>query len=260
MKIIPNRWFKPKDRILFPGDIHFPNHNPKALSLMLKAAKGFGCNKSGLLGDFFDSCHISRHEKTRDSSFKRENACMAKYNRDTEAAGMEPTVALWGNHEFWFNKYAEENPGHDHEELYPALYEKWDVISEPGVALELNANLVGAHGDGLNGACAAQPAASVLRNYPALNIIFAHNHRLDVARVTRPTHKGPRTTIAASIGTMASIDYELSKKALQVNAQRHSLGFGVVTLHPDDLFEITLGSIVDTKKGLVCLLAGELYK
>jgi hypothetical protein len=259
MLIIKNKWFKPGDKLFIPGDIHAPNHNPVALALALRAAQGFGCNKSALIGDFFDSCHISRHGYSRDSSFAEEDDFMWAYTEQNEKMGMQPTFALDGNHEGWWEEYSESHPGLQREDMYPSLYANWDVLSQ-GSAVALNGNLLAAHGDALNGSCAASPAASVLRNYPGLNIIFGHNHRLDMAQVTRITHNGPRTSIAASIGTMADLEYEQSKKALRVNSQRHALGFCTVSFFENDLFDIQLGRITPTKRGLVCMLAGKLYK
>lgn len=260
MQIRKNKWFKPKDKVVVFGDIHAKHHNQKAIDLTIKACKGFGVNKAVLQGDTFNSGQISHYGYAQDESFREDNAFIKGLNKQLKNAGIQPTVAGLGNHDgAWFEEWAKTHPGFTHEDLLPDLYAEWDVLP-CGYFAEFNKNLVFTHGDALNGSCAANPAASVLRNYPGLNIIFGHNHRLDMARVTRPTHKGPRTTIAASVGCLASFDYERSNRALRVNSQRHSLGFGVVSLHKDDLFEITLGSILETRKGLVCLLAGELYK
>lgn len=260
MKIVKSNRFKPGDAVLIPGDLHFPKHNQKALDLCIKAAKGFGCNKVMLQGDNLDSAHISRHGYSRGESFREDNDCIAAFTAQVKKAGIQPTVAGLGNHDgSWFEEYAATHPGLSHEDLLPALYDNWEVLPA-GYVLALNKKLVVTHGDALNGSCATNPAASVLRNYPGLNVIFGHCHRQDIARTIRPTHDGPRTTVAVAVGCLVSQDYELSNRALRVNAQRHALGFGVAVLHKNDLFEVLLGSIMETKQGMVCLLAGELYK
>lgn len=258
MEIVRNKWFRPGDKIFIPGDIHAPNHNKNALRIAMEAAAYFGCNKTLGLGDWLDSCHISRHGMTRESSFEQENVFMGQTTAELFNYGMDPTAFILGNHEDWYAQWSETNPGHTHKAELPDLYRHWDVLPN-GSAIPINRRLVGCHGDGLNGSCATSPAASVLRNYPAQSFVFGHNHRLDVAYQTRWTGEGRKVYGAFSVGCLADLDFETRKKALRNNSQRHNLGFACVTLYKDDYFDVQLGHIFESRKTIRCLLAGKMH-
>ncbi len=222
------------------------------------AAASFGCNKVAILGDFFNAGHYSRHGKESGGSFESENATLARFTDNCKTLGMVPTFFIEGNHEGWWEEYARENPGISHQNAYPALYADWDYLPQ-GSMVEIHPHLTACHGDALNGSTSASPAASVLRHYPAANLIFGHNHRLDMAIQSRWTAKGTKMYTAVSVGTLVSADYEQKRKALRLSGQRHNLGFGVVTYIDHDLFDIQLGRIFN-QRGLVCMLGGAAYR
>lgn len=259
MKLYKTLRFEAGDAIFIPGDIHLGSCDWEALVVSVKAFSRCAANtkrkaKCLVLGDMIDSAYISRHGKEDKSSFKADNAAIETFVEVLNHYGIEPTLAVMGNHENWFKAYAKENPGLDHDHLYPSLYTHFEVVPAEAV-VRLNAHLFACHGHQLRGSCTKYPAQAVLNNYPGSSWVFGHNHRLSLAyRTIFHPEKGRLMHAAMSVGTFYDEAEELGHPALSSTAQEHSLGFGVVNLFEDDYFTLSLGTVHKTSDGFTVLL------
>lgn len=263
MKLYRTTRFDVGDSIFIPGDIHLGATDWKALTLAINAFATYTRRvgrkaKCLVLGDLIDSAYISRHGKEAQSSFKLDDAQIAAFAMLLKSHQIEPTLAVMGNHENWFKSYAKENPGLDHDHLYPNLYKHFEVVPAEAV-VRLNANLYACHGHQLRGSCTKYPAQAVLNNYPGSSWVFGHNHRLSLAyRTVYHPDKGRQMHAAMSVGTFYDEAMELGHPALSSTAQEHSLGFGVVNLFRNDYFTLSLGTIHPTDEGYTVLLNDQL--
>lgn len=185
------------DRVLVPGDVHFPVHDPRAVDILVAAARDLRCTWVVLQGDTFDYWGLSRYPKEAQRYFEDGRL------EEEASAGREALAALRasvprghavigpGNHEDRWYDLVDANPAlHGFEWSTPVrqVLEGWHVLPR-GYRL-LAGPLVIEHGDRIRGCREGgglHPAHRCLQNYPGQNTLFGHTHRIDAC--TRPTEK-----------------------------------------------------------------------
>lgn len=240
----------PGERLLIPGDIHFDQHDPGALDVMLAVARDVGVTAACLVGDTFESAGISRHGRpSRRFRFRRGTIAAEREAARPYLEALREIVAehrvdstgrprpgglyvLTGNHERWWDAVQDEFPGLMDTpwfELYGNIFDGWRIFKEY-TALKFGPLLV-CHGHRLRGSLAKYSAASVLANYPGQNTLYGHTHRVDSC--TLPTFKYGQAVRhgAWTIGHLKKPQIELRDQFVGPHAERHTQGFAIVDFY-----------------------------
>jgi hypothetical protein len=228
------------DRVLIPGDIHFPKHDPKAWRLMLEVAKALGVTHVFLQGDTFDYWGISKHGK---SAIRHYESGQLQQEAD---AAEKPLAALRalvkagnayigpGNHEErWYRNLVDEIPalnGLEWDTPVRSALKGWTVL--PRAYWAKMGRLVVEHGHmvrGIEKGGGKFPSSKVLANYPGQNTLVGHVHRIDVR--TTPTRKdGYKVSHGCwAVGHMSREDYH---EAGAPPSDEHEQGFALVDFFP----------------------------
>jgi len=226
------------DRLVVPGDWHFPLHDPRASDLFIAAVQDLQATIAFLLGDTFDTWSLSKHSKSADhlalyegGALEHEASVGKPYLAAFRAAlvkrpnGGQPQAYIGpGNHEDRVYDLIDENPGlrglEWHDPFKDALH-GWHTLPRNFDALL--ANLVITHGDTLDGWGTKTPARAVLERQPGQNTLFGHTHRIDRA-VTTTWPKGRAKEHGAwNIGHLQDVD-----KVNYMHRTKWRLGFAVV--------------------------------
>lgn len=234
------------DKWIFPGDIHFDQHDGPALRVMSRLMAGEAVNGMCLMGDTHNSIGVSRHATLRSARHYRGGKATLKaekeaalpffttwrsliegQRRKSRPGGLE---VIEGNHEKWWAGVQDEYPGlldTEWPELYGDLYDGWHVNGDT-TALKFGPLLV-VHGHRVRGSLSRMSASSVLRNYPGQNTLYGHTHRIDSC--TTPTSKNgvPVTHGAWTMGHMRNREQELDDPNIGQFAERHEQGVALVS-------------------------------
>lgn len=266
------------DVLLVPGDIHFDQHDPLALDLMLQVAAGYRVNTVCLVGDTFESTGISRHGRpARNFRFGRGTIKAEEVAARPFIAAMDALVSfvrpevrpgglhvLTGNHEAWWGGLQDDYPGlvdTPWYELYGDLFDGWHVHSE-ATALRFGPLLV-CHGHRLRGSLARYSAATVLANYPGQNTLYGHTHRVDTCITPSYKYGQPVLHGAWSVGHLKDTRAEQENRFTGPLSERHRQGFGLVFFHEVDgelRFNVELVTIDRGKRGKpYCIVGGVLF-
>jgi hypothetical protein len=264
------------DRYLIPGDIHFDQHDPDALDLMLNVAAAHRVNGAILVGDTFESAGISRHGRPgRKFRFGRGTIAAEEKAATPYVRGMRDIVrayrdrlgglhVLTGNHEDWWAGVQDEYIGLTDTpwfELYGPLFDGWHVHDEH-TSLRLGPLLV-CHGHRLRGSLAKYSAASVLANYPGQNTLYGHTHRIDTCITPSYKYGDPVLHGAWTIGHMRDVKREHSDRFSGPHAERHRQGFAIVDFHEvegDMRFGVNTVNIDRSPSGNpYCIVSGILF-
>jgi len=108
--------------VVFP-DIHFPNHDEKALKCALNVIRTVKPTAFLLLGDVVDGESVSHwqwRKKKRppleyqlpfiDKEIKEANSGLDRIDKVLDEVGCKKKQFAQGNHELWFDYFVEENP------------------------------------------------------------------------------------------------------------------------------------------------------
>lgn len=242
------------EKILFIPDTHVPYEDRRAVTLMLRAARGFKPDHVVVLGDFGDFYGVSSHSKDPRRALKlKEEVDAIKDALDAVAAiGAKNNVFVEGNHEDRLKRYLQDKA--------PELF---DYISIPEI-LELKqkgfkyvpykqsyriGKLNVTHDCGNAGRYAHYKSLDTFQH----NIIIGHTHRLGYA--VEGNAQGERHVAAMFgwLGDVEQVDYMHRVKAVK----DWTLGFGV--------------GYLDTSTGVVylvpvpivnytCQIEGKLYR
>lgn len=100
------------------SDVHYPEHDPKAMSCAAKIMKDYKPHRIILIGDFLDMTPVSHW--VQDKKRVVENKRLLKdyqganklLNNLVEIAGkqVKEVVYILGNHEHWVEQYIDKNP------------------------------------------------------------------------------------------------------------------------------------------------------
>lgn len=232
-----------KTAIVF-GDLHLPDHDPKALSVLLKVMRDNKWNYVVNIGDFMDFGCISHHNKSalRAVEGKRVQADFQLANKildDIQAAcgKVDEHVYLEGNHEEWVEKWIDANPileGVFEVETQLKLEERGiDFIrrSEPRNLYTIgNARFI--HGNYTNDAHAKKHAL-----HYGTNIFYGHLH--DVQSYSLTVHGDDKEIVAQCIGCLC--DKNLSYKKGRPDKWNHA--FMTMTFLPNGNFHYQINRI-----------------
>ena len=254
-----------------PGDIHFDQHDPQALDLMIQVFYSVGVNRVCLVGDTFESQGISRHARPV-SAFRfgkgtitSESRAASPYLKLLATTGNRGRYVLTGNHERWWLSVREEYPAFIDKpwyELYGDLFDGWHIYEEY-TGLKFGPLLV-CHGHRLRGALAKYSAATVLQNYPGQNTLYGHTHRIDSC--ITPTFKYGRSVVhgAWTCGHLKRQDIEIEHQFVGPLAERHRQGFAIVyfkEVEGELCFHVELVQIERDKGGRpYCIVQGQLFR
>lgn len=223
------------DRVLIPGDIHFPVQDQRCLDVMTNLAADLGVTKLFLQGDTFDYWGLSRHQKSAD------RAALDGHLKD-ELAAAAPWLTTWtelwptwmgpGNHEDRWYDLVDDSPALLGTEWFSPL--EWHDLDHGVTFLGRNylaklGPLVVCHGDTLRGAMRNNSARSVLSEYPGQNTVYGHTHRIDVC--TRPTWKNgePVSHGAWNVGHLSDVS---KQQYASMPVWEH--GFGIVDFYSSE--------------------------
>lgn len=169
----------------FP-DIHFPNNDPVAYSVAMKAHKILSPDVTICGNDLFDNTPFSRwgvktfrEEEFVSHDWKKNALDPAMRHLDTVQKHTKKTMFLEGNHDAWLERWA-ISLGHLGHAIYPMLSIKNHVLNgrdidyySEGEYITLNENLIVVHGWSI-----AKHAASIhLQKSRPTSVIFHHTHR-----------------------------------------------------------------------------------
>ncbi len=193
---------KSGDVALIPGDLHGGVQDDDVLDLLWDVALAAQASRLILVGDNMNMGSISRHprparQKLDMPRLADEDGELAPWVQGLRADGLE-VWALAGNHEQWLQDHIDANPA-----LYgtlewwtpfPLTYEGAKLAPIHGMFQA--GRLVIDHGHlraGMRMGGGKRPASTMLANYPGMNILFGHVHRID--ECTTPTEKYNRQVL-----------------------------------------------------------------
>lgn len=254
-----------------PGDIHFDQHDPDALNLMIQVFYSVGVNRICLVGDTFESQGISRHGTPTRGFISGKGTIISEYEGAKPYiqllydSGIRGRYVLTGNHERWWAGVQDVFPGllgKPWVEVYGDLFDGWHVFEEY-TALKFGPLLV-CHGHRLRGSLAKYSAATVLSNYPGQNTLYGHTHRIDSC--ITPTVKYGRSVVhgAWTCGHLKSREEEIKNQFVGPLSERHRQGFAIVyfkEVEGDLRFHVELVQIERDKRGRpFCIVQGNLFR
>lgn len=251
------------DTWLIPGDIHFPVHDPRALSAMVGWFEDYRAQhpdrRAGVIfqGDTFDCYGLSRFGK-RAKKFWNHGRLMAGVNAALPtlkwAASLPNGAYLkMGNHDAWIQRFIDETPALEGAPgLEFAKLTGLDAIEGLEVLGEETKILVGdkvviAHGHKLG----AKTAKGIVDKYPDQVTICGHYHRLwSLLRTVYSPEGSPGYRGAYCVGFLGSEEC-IEDYAPDGDMQ---LGFGVLEFFGDrgggsPFFRVSLHCIVFDGRG-----------
>jgi predicted phosphodiesterase len=223
------------------SDIHYPDHDIKALDVAEQVLKDWKPNRIVYIGDAYDATPVSHWLK--DKKRKLENKRLLKdyegvqkmLNRHAQLAGkqLKEVVYMLGNHEDWIREYIDCNPEVE------GLIEIENHLKSPGKGIKFKmipyigrdrifkvGKLYLIHGEYTN-----QYHASKTVNVYDRNIMYGHVHSVQEAGKVSPVDVEDRH-MAVSIGSLCNKnpDYGEGKPNAWVHA------FALVLTKDDKLF------------------------
>ena len=239
-------------KILIIPDCHFPYHDKRSWSLMLKAARGFKPDSILIQGDFADFYSVSSHSKSPDrvNKLHSEVESVNKALDQLDSLGAKQKFFLAGNHEDRLRRYLEDKAPElfglvEIPELFNLKKRKWHYT--PYKSDLKMGKLNATHDVGKAGKTAI---ISSLGTYQS-NIVTGHTHR--ICMMVEGNAQG-KSHVGASFGWLGDskkVDY-----MHRVNVARDwAQGFGVAYMEPNGNVHIVPIVIVDGK----CVVEGVLY-
>jgi predicted phosphodiesterase len=237
-------------RLLFVPDTHRPYHDPRAWSVLLKAARRFAPHKVIVLGDFADCYQISMHDKdpSRRETFADEIEDTNTGLDELEAATpIAERYFINGNHEYRLERLLRQHP-HLHsfisiEKLLRLRERGWHCTPYQD-SLRIG-KLYLTHDEGNAGAQAHEKARSSFES----NVVIGHTHRMSISY--RGNAKGT-SNVGAMFGWLGSIDK--IDYVHKVKAQQWQHGFGIGYLLNSGVVHLQGVPIVNG----ACVVAGKL--
>ena len=202
-----------KERVVVFPDIHFPNHDEKALQCALKVVTEIKPTAFLLLGDTIDGESVSHwqwRKKRRppleyqlpyiEKEIKQGNEGLDRIDEVLDKVGCKKKQFAQGNHEIWFDNFVEENPYLEHYGSRKAFRfdergYKWFPYGE--VFKVFGSKLYAYHGGHYMGVAHARTHALQM----GCNIIYGHTHDSQKAVITHIT--GPH--MAYSMGCLTDM-------------------------------------------------------
>ena len=205
---------KIKEQVVIFPDIHFPNHDEKALKCALNVIRKVKPTAFLLLGDTVDGESVSHwqwRKKKRppleyqlpfiDEEIKQGNLGLDRIDKVLEEVGCTKKQFTQGNHEKWFDHFVEENPYLENYHSRKAFKfdergYKWAPYGK--VIKVFGSKLYAYHGGHYMGIAHARTHALQM----GCNIIYGHTHDSQKAVITHIS--GPH--MAYSMGCLADME------------------------------------------------------
>lgn len=241
--------------ILIIPDVHIPYHDPKAWSLMLKAARGFKPEVIVVLGDFADFYAVSSFKKDplRANQLDVEiKACNAKLD-ELDALGAKEKHFIAGNHCDRLERYLKDKAPElftmlSVDELFKLKKRGWTYTPYRSDIKVGKAYFT--HDAG--GPTGRQAVYKVLDTYQHTTVI-GHTHRMAYVVEGNAVGNALLSAQFGWLGDIAKIDYLHNIKA----KKDWALGFGVGYLRQDNGF-VYLQPIPIVEYS--CVVGGKLYE
>ena len=240
---------KIKERVVVFPDIHFPNHDEKALKCALNVIKAVKPTAFLLIGDTIDGESVSHWQWSKkkrppleyqlpfiDKEIKQGNKGLDRIDRALAKVGCKKKQFAQGNHELWFDHFVMENPYLDHYGSRKAFkfdergYE-WHPYGE--IFKVFGSKLHAYHGGHYMGIAHARTHALQL----GCNIIYGHTHDSQKAVITHISG----SHMAYSMGCLT----DMSKDNLKGRATNWTHNVGLVDIFDDGNFNLMVLDIVN---------------
>ena len=234
--------------VIFP-DIHFPNHDEKALKCALNVIKAVEPTAFLLLGDVIDGESVSHwqwRKKKRppleyqlpfiEEEIKQGNKGLDRIDKALEEVNCKKKQFAQGNHELWFDHFVEENPYLEHYGSRKAFkfdergYE-WYPYGK--VFRVFGSKLYAYHGGHYMGIAHARTHALQM----GCNIIYGHTHDSQRAVITHIS--GPH--MAYSMGCLA----DMKKDYLKGRPTNWTHNVGILDIFTNGTFNLVVLDIND---------------
>ena len=234
--------------VIFP-DIHFPNHDEKALKCALNVIKTVEPTAFLLLGDVIDGESVSHwqwRKKKRppleyqlpfiEKEIKQGNKGLDRIDKALEEVNCKKKQFAQGNHELWFDHFVEENPYLEHYGSRKAFkfdergYE-WYPYGK--VFRVFGSKLYAYHGGHYMGIAHARTHALQM----GCNIIYGHTHDSQRAVITHIS--GPH--MAYSMGCLA----DMKKDYLKGRPTNWTHNVGILDIFTNGTFNLVVLDIND---------------
>jgi UDP-2,3-diacylglucosamine pyrophosphatase LpxH len=250
---------RPGSRVLIPGDIHFPKHDPELLSLLCKHREAMGVTDIVLIGDTFDCFGISHHKKNAAQMATRgtvahEASVAAPFLRKLRGQMRSARChVLTGNHEDWWDDLVDDNPGLSGmtwDIAYAKALEGW-TVHPYGTGLRVGKLLV-THGDELAGSLSKHSTHAVLANYPGQNSLYGHTHIVMQSTSISYKYGKQEKHSAWTIGHCRSNTEVMDDKVQRSWARRWEQGVAIVDIFNSGMFHVTqLRPLKQGKKSVI---------
>ena len=173
------------ERVLIIPDLHFPEHDPKALAVALAAARAIKPDRTVVLGDFLDCAQFSGHppkciEEARTTSWADDLAGAGSVLDKLLACTKGELAFVEGNHEKRISKWAANSVAGRavHDLVAPSVVfgrkKRLRYIKHgPRAHYKVAPNLLAVHGWSV-GAGALRKHLQLSKSY---SVVFGHVHR-----------------------------------------------------------------------------------
>lgn len=239
--------------LLIP-DCHVPNHDERALGLLLQVAHALKPKHIAILGDFADADALSAHGRTKpgEASFEQEVAEINGILDHLDSVGATNKIYIEGNHEFRLDRYLMERaPEMFYAIKWPQLLKlhergwQWVPYRKSTKIGKLNLT----HDTGTAGINAHRTSAQAFGG----SAVIGHTHRMSIE--VKGRFDGT-PYLAAMLGWLGDAEKAASYMH-EAKASDWVHGFGVFYMEPDTgIVHLQPVPIVNGK----CVVNGKLYK
>jgi len=234
--------------VVFP-DIHFPNHDEKALKCALNVIRIVKPTAFLLLGDVVDGESVSHwqwRKKKRppleyqlpsiDKEIKEANRGLDRIDKVLDEVGCKKKQFAQGNHEIWFDHFVEENPyleEYGSRKAFKFDERGYEWYQYGKVFRVFGSKLYAYHGGHFMGIAHARTHALQM----GCNIIYGHTHDSQRAVITHISG----THMAYSMGCLA----DMNKDYLKGRPTNWTHNVGILDIFDKGFFNLVVLDIND---------------
>jgi len=211
-------------KVLFAGDIHFPDHDQSALDILLAFKKDFKPDYTCLMGDIVDADALSVHPGKKRSLKHQIDLALDFFDK------VKPTHFLEGNHECRCNRDGVITPGLEEMVDLRSLLQidkrkiKWAPYSNDASKGSFSfGKLRALHGFYIGEYAAAQHAKAFGC------CVYGHTHRCQSFQSKQSTEKNT----AFGLGCLCKLDLEYQRTG---TPRGWTQGFGFAYVYPSGYF------------------------